>query len=152
MADRAGTAVQRRLQRPPARIREAGKYLPQHPAEQVVQRREGEWHLGAGRAAGQHAVAARGGLHRVLPHRRLADPDIAHDDQGRWRASGRREEGADLGDLGVPPDQARILGLAMRYRQPGRHSVSSSASRGRGLAPHPTETSAQGQIHRRLTF
>ena len=107
--------MQRCLQRSPARFRKAGKYLRQHAAEQVVKRRESEGRLGPGRAAGQHPVGARGGLHRVLPHRRLADPDITHHDQSRRRTSGRREEGADLGDLGMPPDQA-ILGLTLRYR------------------------------------
>ncbi len=138
--------------RPPARFRKPGQYLPEHRAEQVITRREGERRLRAGRPAGQHPVGARGGrtacFHTVvLPI--PTSPTMTSSADGAPAVAARKapisatsaSRPTRSGSLVWPCGIANPA--AIRSPLPGRR---------RSLAPHPTETSAQGQIHRRLTL
>ena len=106
-------AQQRHLQRAPLRGGQTGEGGLGHVGEQIAERRVGQLRLALARPAAQHALpASGGGREPLVPEGRLADADLAFQEQRNRARVDRAEELLHAIELGVAAyERARACGV-----------------------------------------
>jgi hypothetical protein len=89
-------------------LRDRSEEIVRNRREQVGEPGEGELRLRLGRTRDEYGhVALAREADALLPNGRLPDSRLADDRERRETAVGAVEKRLDLGELGLPPDDAR---------------------------------------------
>ena len=124
---------QRYLQSVLLRHRQPGEHPLDDPVHQITKRRERERRLRFGRTGRQDQVRARGRVgYPGHPHRRLADPRFALEQEPRWPRRQPIKEGSHRTELATAPEHTAGLGHGRLLRQVTGNSID---VRPEGIAP-----------------